>query len=74
MEYCPLGNLEDQHGNATITPVECAAILVQGTDALEYLHGKQLAHRDIKPSNILVESRQPFRLKLSDFGFAKDAL
>ncbi|KAI4167260.1 MAG: hypothetical protein LQ343_007357 [Gyalolechia ehrenbergii] len=72
MEYYELGNLIDQHSFASITDEECAAILVQGTDALAYLHEKKLAHRDIKPSNILVESRRPFRLRISDFGFAKN--
>lgn len=37
------------------------------------LHGqtKPVVHRDIKPKNILVASRSPFHIKLSDFGLAK---
>ncbi|KAF2744334.1 kinase-like protein, partial [Sporormia fimetaria CBS 119925] len=30
-----------------------------------------IVHRDIKPENILVLSRSPFHIKLSDFGLAK---
>ncbi|KAL9592758.1 MAG: hypothetical protein Q9179_006399 [Wetmoreana sp. 5 TL-2023] len=73
IEYFALGNLEDQHTQDPIAVEESAAILVQGTSALAYLHKKQLAHRDIKPGNILVETRRPFKMKFSDFGLAKNA-
>ena len=33
---------------------------------------KHLFHRDIKPENILVTSRQPYTLKLADFGAGKE--
>lgn len=39
-------------------------------DAIEYLHGKNIAHRDIKPENLLLSSK--FCLKLADFGYAVD--
>ena len=73
IEYFPLGNLEAQHVHDPIALEEGTAVLIQGTGALAYLHKKQLAHRDIKPENILVETRRPFRIKLSDFGLAKNA-
>ena len=38
--------------------------------ALEYLHSLEIEHRDLKPSNILVRSRDPLSIALSDFGIA----
>ena len=73
MEYLPLGNLRDQHKEDPIAMEESTRVLLQGLDALAYLHENQVAHRDIKPENILVQSRLPFHIKLSDFGLAKDA-
>lgn len=73
MEYFPLGNLEDQHKEDPIALEESTTVLLQGLDALTYLHENEVAHRDIKPENILVQSRSPFHIKLSDFGLAKNA-
>jgi len=68
MEYLPLGDLESQHQTSPIAEEEYMAVLYQGLQALEYLHSEQVAHRDIKPTNILLRSREPFRIKLTDFG------
>lgn len=38
------------------------------TDALAYLHRREMKHRDIKPENILVKAEQVF---FTDFGIAK---
>ena len=72
MEYLPLGNLRDQHRITAIAPEESLYLLLQGLEALEYLHLSGHAHRDIKPENILVRSRAPFSIKIADFGMAKD--
>lgn len=41
--------------------------------AVKYLHDRNIAHRDLKPENLLYTSKEPgARLKLTDFGFAKD--
>jgi serine/threonine protein kinase len=40
-----------------------------GGQALEYLHGRNIAHRDLKPANILLTTSG--EVKLADFGFAK---
>ncbi|KTG47501.1 hypothetical protein cypCar_00045136 [Cyprinus carpio] len=42
-------------------------------EAVEYLHGINIAHRDLKPENLLYSSKHPdAQLKLTDFGFAKE--
>lgn len=44
-------------------------VAVRLMDALEYVHGKQVAHRDLKPQNIMV-TRNGQHVKLIDFGLS----
>ncbi|KAL9013439.1 MAG: hypothetical protein Q9173_001866 [Seirophora scorigena] len=71
LEYLPLGNLKAQQG---ITDTESLTILCQSLDALTSVHEDGIAHRDVKPENILVLSRYPLQIKLSDFGLSKASL
>ncbi|KAL5324594.1 hypothetical protein ACEPPN_009140 [Leptodophora sp. 'Broadleaf-Isolate-01'] len=52
---------------------ETTTILCQGLSALVDLHGREIpiVHRDIKPANILLQSRDPLHIKLTDFGFSR---
>lgn len=43
---------------------------VQICGALEHAHGEGVIHRDLKPGNLLLDLRD--RIKLSDFGIARD--
>lgn len=70
MEYIPLGNLRDQARAQDFVTEEIMELASQMTDALAYLHSKKVLHRDIKPENILLKSRLPLKIKLSDFGLA----
>ncbi|QSS50360.1 serine/threonine protein kinase [Histoplasma capsulatum var. duboisii H88] len=73
MEYLPLGNLADQHRECPLSGSELRQLLLQGLDALQYLHSLHIVHRDIKPENILVQNRHtPLHIKLADFGLSKD--
>ncbi|PIL30299.1 transporter [Ganoderma sinense ZZ0214-1] len=40
-------------------------------DALAYMHSRGIVHRDLKPENLLLASRYPLVVKVSDFGLAK---
>jgi eukaryotic-like serine/threonine-protein kinase len=54
-------------------PIERAASLgAQVADALDFAHKHGKIHRDIKPANIMVEPGD--RVKVTDFGIAKDTL
>jgi len=55
------------------TPAEVAALLRQGAAALGAAHAAGLVHRDIKPENIfLVTAQDRLKIKIVDFGIAKD--
>ncbi|QDV34833.1 serine/threonine protein kinase [Tautonia plasticadhaerens] len=43
---------------------------IQLCQALQYAHDHQVVHRDLKPSNIMIT--RDHRIKLTDFGIAKD--
>lgn len=71
LEYLLLGNLQDQHTQQPITDQESLTILCQSLDALIFVHEENIVHQNIKPENILVQSREPLHVKLSDFGRSK---
>ncbi|KAI1124123.1 kinase-like domain-containing protein [Nemania abortiva] len=75
MEYLPGGNLRDAHMFEAFDYNDCLTILFQASSAVADLHSytPPIAHRDIKPENILVQTRHPLEIKLSDFGISKAA-
>ncbi|TBU23117.1 kinase-like protein [Dichomitus squalens] len=50
---------------------QAKAITYQICDALAYMHKLGVVHRDLKPENLLLASRFPLKIKVSDFGLAK---
>jgi len=72
MEYIPGGDLGKMINEVGPIPeFETKTIAKQLLDALGYLHKMNITHRDVKPDNILVNSREPFVVKLTDFGLSK---
>lgn len=71
LEYVPLGNLRDKNKKRPFTERESLTILCQSLQALASVHEAHIVHRDIKPENILVKSRDPLHIMLSDFGLSK---
>ncbi|KAI0095570.1 hypothetical protein GGR51DRAFT_85488 [Nemania sp. FL0031] len=70
MELVECGDLQTVNKAHPLTSDELREGLRQLFTALAYVHGLGITHRDIKPANILVQSRNPLHLKLTDFGLA----
>jgi serine/threonine-protein kinase len=56
-----------------LTEHRALLIVLQLCSALEHAHKAGVVHRDLKPANVLVcpTEKQPFAIKLLDFGIAK---
>lgn len=71
MEYFPLGDLSRQHKRQPFSESDIVDIIAQIASALKYLHENKVTHRDLKPHNILVRSREPVEIAVTDFGVSK---
>jgi serine/threonine protein kinase len=54
-------------------PDEVVAVIERIGSALDHAHARGVVHRDVKPSNLLLESDDPHRAHLADFGIAATA-
>lgn len=70
LEYCPGNSLRDLNEGLDI--LETVQVLQQSLAGLRYAHDMRIVHRDLKPANILVVSLSPLKIKLADFGLAKN--
>ena len=72
MEYVENGSLRvliDREGPRLEADL-IREILEQLNEALDSLHKLDLEHRDLKPANVLVRTRQPLDLIVTDFGIS----
>ena len=63
MEMLPLGDLQRllrQAPDNKLSILDVSAVLRQGLEALEYLHGSRVTHRDLKLANIMVNATISF--------------
>lgn len=73
MEHVEGNTLEDRLKKNPLDLQTFRTMASQLCNAVEYIHRNEIIHRDIKPGNILIfEEKQDLRIKLCDFGLAKD--
>lgn len=71
MEYCEGSLRQYLWSRCAVDVPACYHIMSQIVEGLEFLHRSGIVHRDMKPDNILLYTRNPIRIKISDFGLAK---
>lgn len=55
-----------------LTEKKAAIFMRQICEGVEYMHNQRIVHLDMKPENILCASRSSNRIKLIDFGLARE--
>jgi len=70
LEYVPGGTLDAFLREGPLASADVRRIVSQIADALQRIHAHRILHRDLKPENVLVRSRDPLALALTDFGIA----
>jgi len=70
-EWVDYGTLEDWlHEVKRFSPKLLKEIIKEIVEAINFLHNNNIIYRDLKPSNILVRSKNPVELILTDFGIS----
>lgn len=71
IEYAGGGELYERVCYNPLDEDRARDVISQCLDALKYLHAMNIAHRDIKPENILLQAKDNFVVKISDFGLSR---
>ncbi|MFO1315512.1 MAG: protein kinase [Burkholderiales bacterium] len=70
LEYVPGGTLQDLMRAGPLPKADIRRIVKEVADALNGIHAHRILHRDLKPENVLIRSKAPLELALTDFGIA----
>jgi hypothetical protein len=70
LEYIPGGTLADLMRSGPLSRDDVRRIASEIADSLNGIHVHHILHRDLKPENVLVRSREPLELALTDFGIS----
>ena len=70
MDLCE-GDLNTFFYDQVVSYEKIINIMKQITAGIDYLHANGVIHRDIKPQNILLYSKSPILIKLTDFDVSK---
>ncbi|KAL0104901.1 hypothetical protein PUN28_016505 [Cardiocondyla obscurior] len=55
-----------------LTERSCAIFMRQICEGIEFMHGQKILHLDLKPENILCLTKEGNRIKIIDFGLARE--
>ncbi|XP_020292250.1 CBL-interacting serine/threonine-protein kinase 26-like isoform X2 [Pseudomyrmex gracilis] len=55
-----------------LTERSCAVFMRQICEGIEFMHGQDILHLDLKPENILCLTKEGNRIKIIDFGLARE--
>ncbi len=70
MELCEHGSLRQMMDGGALAPSILQSVIQELAIALQDVHAAGLVHRDLKPENVLVRSREPLDLVLTDFSIS----
>src|SRR5699024_3077984 len=73
MELCPGRPLSDliEENPGGLPEKRVVTLLIELARALDAAHSKGVVHRDVKPENVLVDEKNDWAMKITDFGIAR---
>lgn len=70
MEYCEHGTLRQLLDSGPLPSEGMRQMVAELAAAIGEIHAQRILYRDLKPENVLLRSRDPLRLALTDFGIS----